>query len=159
MQVYVWHLTSLDWRLPDCEKMKVASCSQARCNLKPSLIRLCTNVWTAYVCMTSYHTKLRMSPVKNLRQHGNRNLCTRTALLTHWLPYSEENFHWILNFNISLTANSLNLNSAYHVIFRKLSMIAKRIEIQKKNSLTFYSVNLINLSRIAKLNFMYTFTL
>ena len=31
----------------------------------------------------------------------------------------EENFHWNLNFAISLTANPLNLNSAYYYIFYK----------------------------------------
>ena len=40
-------------------------------------------------------------------------------------------FHWNLNFTISLMANSLNLNSAYHFILRKLSMMAHIIDIKK----------------------------
>ena len=36
----------------------------------------------------------------------------------------EEDFHWNLNFAISLMGNSLNLNSTYYFIFRNLSMIA-----------------------------------
>ena len=43
----------------------------------------------------------------------------------------EEHFYWILNFAISLMANSLNLNSAYYYIFRNLLMMANIIQIQK----------------------------
>ena len=45
-----------------------------------------------------------------------------------------------------LMANSLNLNSANHLIFRNLSMIAY---IRKLNSLIFNSVKLTNLSKVA----------
>ena len=43
----------------------------------------------------------------------------------------EENFHWNLNFAISLMANSRNLNSAHDKTLRNLSMIAYMIKIQK----------------------------
>ena len=42
-----------------------------------------------------------------------------------------KNFLWNFNFAISLMKNLLNLNSAYYSIFRKLSMMAYIIEIQK----------------------------
>ena len=41
----------------------------------------------------------------------------------HFYTIQDENFHWSLNFAISLMANLLNLNSAYYYIFRKLSII------------------------------------
>ena len=49
------------------------------------------------------------------------------------VAYMEENFPWNLTFAISLMANSLNLNSANHYIFRNLSKIVYMymIEIQK----------------------------
>ena len=43
----------------------------------------------------------------------------------------KENFHWNINFAISLMTNLVNLNSAYYYIFRNLSMTAYLIEIQK----------------------------
>ena len=44
----------------------------------------------------------------------------------HGEPFvlQEENFHWNLNFAISLIANSLKLNSAYRYIFKSLTMKA-----------------------------------
>ena len=45
---------------------------------------------------------------------------------------AQENFHWNLYLG-RLMANLLNVNYAYHYIFRNLSMIAYKIEIQKSN--------------------------
>ena len=45
----------------------------------------------------------------------------------------EKNFHWNVNFAISLMANCQNLNSGYFYIFRNLSMTAYITEIQKSN--------------------------
>ena len=45
----------------------------------------------------------------------------------------KENFHLNLNFAILLTANSLNLNSAYDKIFINLSMIAYIIYFVNQN--------------------------
>ena len=66
-----------------------------------------------------------------------------------------ESFHWNLTFAILLMADLLNLNSAYHHIFRNLSTIAYTIGIQ--NSLIFNSLNLTNFSRVAKFNSVYIF--
>ena len=48
-----------------------------------------------------------------------------------------------------LKGNSLNLNSANHLIFRNLPMIDYIIVIKKLNSLIFSSVKLTNLSKVA----------
>ena len=61
----------------------------------------------------------------------------------------EENFHWNLNFAISLMANWLNPDSAYYDIFRNLSTLAYMIEIHKsKFPNKFDSLNLTNLSQV-----------
>ena len=88
------------------------------------------------------------------------NTCTLICVLKASVVSStlqEENFHWNLNFAIE-KFNSLNLNSIYYYIFRNLSMIAYMIKIQ--NSKFSNSVNLTNLSQVARLNsMMYIFIL
>ena len=72
----------------------------------------------------------------------------------------EENFHWNLNLAISRMTNSLNFNSIYYYIFENISMIAYYIaKIFKSNLAIFNSVNLANLSQVAKLNSVYIFIL
>ena len=67
----------------------------------------------------------------------------------------KENFHW--NFAILLMANSLNFNSAYYHIFRE--SLSDSYNIKNQNSLISNYVNLTNLSKVAKLNFVYIFVL
>ena len=43
----------------------------------------------------------------------------------------EAKFHWNLNFDISLTVNLLNLNSAHYEPFRSFALLIHRTEIQK----------------------------
>ena len=47
------------------------------------------------------------------------------------ITLEEENFHWKVNFAHFDNGYLLNLNSAYHYIFRNISMIAYMVEIQK----------------------------
>ena len=49
-------------------------------------------------------------------------------------------------------AKSLNLSSAYYFAFRNLSMTAYMIETQKSKFTDIFSLNLTNLSQVAKLN-------
>ena len=52
--------------------------------------------------------------------------------------------------------NLLNLNSAYDYIFRNLSVITYMIGIQEPKFTNIYSsMNLINLSQVAKFNSVY----
>ena len=68
----------------------------------------------------------------------------------------ELNFHWNLNFAISLMTNSLNFNSMYYYIFENILMIAYyTAKIWKSHLAIFNSVNLANLSQVAKLNSVY----
>ena len=77
---------------------------------------------------------------------------------THTLQ--EENFHWNLNFAISLMANSRNLNSAHDNTLRNLSMIAYIIKIQiSKFANIFNFMNLNNLNEVVKSNSVYIFIL
>ena len=69
----------------------------------------------------------------------------------------EEDFHWNLNFTISLMANLLNVNSVYLKSFRNLLMTAYIIEIQKSRVANINSVKLTILSQVAKLNSVYIF--
>ena len=72
----------------------------------------------------------------------------------------EEGFLWNLNFAILLMVNSLNFNSAHYYIFRNLSMRAYIIgKFKNQNLLILNSVNLTDLSQVAKLNSMYIFNL
>ena len=73
----------------------------------------------------------------------------------------EGNFHWNLNFAISLMANLLNLNSAYYYILRNLLMLAYTMNFKNQNSLihVFNSVNVTNLSQVAELNSLCIFIL
>ena len=45
------------------------------------------------------------------------------------ITLQEENFHWNLDFTVSLMANYLDTYSVYYHIFRNLSMTAYIIEI------------------------------
>ena len=72
----------------------------------------------------------------------------------------EEGFLWNLNFAIVVMENLLNFNSAHYYIFRNLSMRAYIIgKFKNQNLLIFNSVNLTDLSQVAKLNSMYIFNL
>ena len=64
----------------------------------------------------------------------------------------EGNFHWNLNFAISLMANLLHLNSAYYHILRNVLMLANTVNFKNQNLLIFDSVNVTNLSQDAELN-------
>ena len=72
-------------------------------------------------------------PNHSTEADGKIKHCTSDTL-------QEENFHWILNFTISLTPNSLNLITTHYYIFRNLSKIAYMTEIQNSNFPMFNSV-------------------
>ena len=89
------------------------------------------------------------SEISSLPSH-NYNSCSSVY-------HTGRNFSLEFYFAILLMTNSLNFNSANHVIFKNLSMMAYTTKFKK--SLIFNSMNLTILGHSAKLNYVYIFIL
>ena len=116
-----------------------------------------------------YSWILRIASIVNPAKTGDGNFFTlfkpRKIILKRDFCDSDgtlqlENFYWNLNFAISLMANSLNLNSLFHLLYFQESfndICMYKLKFKNQNLLKFNCVNLTHLSQVAKFHSVYIF--
>ena len=108
-----------------------------------------------------WSTVIMMEEISPNLVHSLHQDNTTLAQMPSWLNQvylTSRKFAFESNFAISLMANSLNSTFDCICIFINRSMIAYiMIEIRKSKFSNIYSVNLTNLSQVAKLNSLYIF--
>ena len=106
-----------------------------------------SNSWSLCRSLTSISRKLCTCKLLQVQSFIIVSQNLRITLSEFVFPtiLQEENFHWHLNFPISLMANSLCFYSAKHFMFRNFSMKAyiiafRKLKFAKLNSLDIFSL-------------------